>query len=259
MYQDFSIVTIDTNLKDKSVVITANFDVDPETVTDSNIVLLDRLMRNEVEYSASVEGTVITLSLLEWPTPNVEYILRIQNLKTVLGDSLSSGIRRKVIFKSAICSKAKIIYPAFDEVITDLRLEWQEILVNPTDMYVNSYYIEISTENAFNNLLKHVEVTANTSIDLTDLPKGQYYVRIRVQDSLGYGEWSEVITFVVADHSMPPEPPIDPDDDDVIYIPEMNITSSVDNGITPAYILIELDHDIDPASIANIIVTRRPL
>jgi biopolymer transport protein ExbD len=197
----------------------------------------------------------------EWPQPNIEYIISIQNLTNVLGDALVSGVRRKIIFVSSITSKVQITYPAFNEVITDLKLKWQETAVDPNQPLVNSYYIEISTEANFYNIVKKTEVQDRTEIDLTDVTKKQYYVRVRAQKDGEYGSWSDVVTFVVGDSADVPGPIFDDGDSSVneepIFSADMQIVSAPANGETPASFIIEFDCEVDPDSIEDIIVLRR--
>lgn len=265
MYQDFRILAIDADIKKKSVTIECNFDVDPESIAE--IGLLDKLSRNDVDFRSEVKGKVVSLVLTDWPSPNSEYVISIQKLKTMFGDELASGVRRKIIFKSSICSTVRITYPAYDEVITDLRAAWTEILADPSHASVDSHYVEISTEIGFHNIRKKVEIVGRTELDLTELPNGQYYIRVRAQKDGEYGTWSEVITFVVGDSPAKPGPIFDPQDpsdelpdfDNDIYAPAIKIVSVPEDGITPKSILIELDCEIDPDSIEDIIIIRRSI
>lgn len=267
MYQDFRILTVDTDIKNKSIVITSNFDISSETVTDANVQIYNKETRNNVEYKPILKGKVLTLELLDWPEPNIELVLSVQKLKTVLGDDLVAGVRRKIVFKSSICSKLEITYPSFGEVIDDLKVAWKEVLASSDHEYVNSFYIEISTENGFHNILKHFKTENRNDINLSELSNGQYYVRGRVQKDDEYGAWSEIITFIIGDVSANPGPIFDPEDSDTpsddsnddIYTPDINIISRPINGETPKSILIEFDSEIDPDTIAEIIVIRRSI
>lgn len=264
MYQDFRILAIEADIKKKSITIECNFDIDPETL--SEIELLDRNTRNTVGLRSEVKGKVISLVLTDWPSPNSEYIISIQKLKTVLGDELASGIRRKIIFKSSICSTVKVTYPAYDEVITDLKAAWIESVPDASLSKVDSFYVEISTEIGFHNIRKKLEIVGRSELDLTELPDGQYYIRVRAQKDGEYGTWSEVVTFVVGDSPAKPGPIFDPQDPsdeqpdiDDIYTPVIKIISMPEDGVTPTSILIEFDQEIDPDSIDDIIIIRRSI
>lgn len=264
MVQDFRVSAIDVDLKNKSVTIACTMDIDPDTINDANVRLYSKTSRNDIEYVPKLNGKILTLELIDWPEPNLDYIIVIQQLKSVLGDDLVSGVRRKIIFESSICSKLEITYPAYDEVITDLKVAWKEILASEEHEYFNSYYIEISTENAFHNVLKKVEVSDRNEIDLSELLNGQYYVRGRVQKDNEYGSWSEIITFIIGDKAAKPGPIFDSgeedqEEDEEIYTPEVKILTVPSNGETPESILIEFDCEIDPDYIEDIIVIRRSI
>jgi hypothetical protein len=268
MFQDFRITAVSTDIRTKSILLNTNFDIDPATVNDATVQVYDRVSSIESEIKAEVvNGKDILITFKEWPKPNVEYMIRVSDLKTVLGEPLVSGLRRKIVFESSICSRLAIISPAYNEVITNLKVVWKEVLAESTDTLVGSYYLEISTENAFHNLVRDTIVTSSTELDIRDIPNGQYYVRGRVQKDNEYSLWSDVITFLVGDESANPDPIYDPedgeplpsDDDMPIYNPDIQIVSVSEDGITPESIMIEFDCDIDPASIVDIILIRRSL
>jgi hypothetical protein len=257
MYQDFVVTTIDTNIKNKTITISASFDIDADSVNDETFQLYEKSSRNFIEIDFEVIDKRIIATLLQWPEPNVEYVLRIQKLKSILDDELVSGIRRKVIFESSIVSELKITYPAENEVINDLKAEWEEIVREEVHGSINSYYLEISTDNAFYNIIKKLDVVDRTNIDLSELQDGQYYVRGRVQKELEYSMWSDTITFVIGE--VPSKPGSVFEEDEPIYIPEMMILSQPQNGETPKSLLLEFDCDIDPESIKNILIIRRTI
>lgn len=261
MYQDLRILAVDPNMQQRKVVIELNFDVDAESITDSSIELYGKAERNRVEYVSEIIGKTIVLTLTSWPIPNFEYVIAIQNLKNVMGEELASGMRRKLIFKSSICSTVQILYPAYGEVITDLKASWKEVLADKTHEIVGSFLIEVSKENTFYTLERHSEVTGSHEINLQDLPDGQYYLRVRAQKDGELGTWSEVVTFLVGEVAAKPEPIFDSgdlaDDDEDIYIPDIKILSMSEDGVTPGSILIELDCEIDPDLIGDILVIRR--
>jgi hypothetical protein len=268
MFQDFSVLAVDTDLKTKSVLIEFNLDIASESVNDSTINIFDRTTKNTAEFISKVNGKSVVLELIEWPTPNVEYIVKVQKLKSILGDELPVGFRKSIKFASAICTEVDIISPAFDEVIDELKLEWKEVLTADTQKPFNAYYIEIAKDPYFNNIVKKTNVEQKDEIVLTDVNKGQYFVRCRVQDSTGYGKWSEVISFIFGDTAAPADPIYDDNEnnetpDEPIYVENsvLNVTSQPIDGETPSSILIEFDGDIDIDSINkdNIVLIRRTI
>lgn len=262
MYQDFRITTIQTDTKNKMITITANFDIDPDTVNDANVQVYQKTSRNFIGYDITVAGKVVTLNLIDWPEPNLEYVIVVQKLKSILGDELASGIRRKIIFESSITAKLEIIEPNFDEVVTELKLKVKEILASEDDVYTNLYYIELATDAYFHDIKKKLDIN-KTELIIGDLSKGQYFIRGRVQSGEEYGIWSETGTFILGQIASDTEPIFDngnnEDSDDEIFTPEIKVVSTPSNGDTPSSLLIEFDCEIDSDFIDNIILIRRTI
>lgn len=283
MYQGFKILTAVTNIQDKTITITTNFDIEPDTVNSENIEIYDRSSKNVLKTDLELLNKTIIVRLLEWPIPNNEYILKVQKLLTVLGDELTAGMRKKIIFKSNILSKLNITYPAFNEVIKDLKIAWEEELQSSDHNYENSFYLEIAEEVNFYNIKRSFNVTDRSEIEIKDLPKGQYFVRGRVQKEvinddnqkeLHYSQWSDVITFIVNDQNLGKEDvydPTDPVDDkeennttieDIetpIFVDSIEILSQPINGQTPKEFVFVFESNIDPNSLKDIFVTRRSI
>jgi len=197
MDYNFCINEVTTNLYTKSITINTSFDIDPESVNELTVKLNEFSSKNLVNYQLETTGKSIVLTLHDWPEPNQSYLLIVNGIKNILGSDLQSGIKRKIIFVSGITSNISLIYPAYDEVISDLKLEWEEKLVDDNSQLAYSYYIEIATENAFNNIIRNTKVQNANIVNLSDINNGQYYVRIRAEKLNEYGPWSEVSTFVV--------------------------------------------------------------
>jgi hypothetical protein len=263
LYTDFSFLGLDTDIRNKTVTLEFTMDIDPETLSDATIEIFERQSKNFVEYDLALESKKIIITFRDWPLPNIDYIARIQNLKSITGNDLTSGIRRPFKFASNVLSTVVITYPAFDEQLVDLKMEWQE---NPVDnKVINSYYIEISTENAFHNIVLKTSVLNRQFIDLKDLSNGQYYARVRAQiDDGTYGYWSDLVTFIVANNPEAPgpiyeDPDNDGDIDDPIYVGELSIIDRNEDGYTPKSFIIEFDEPIDPESLSKIVLIRRDI
>lgn len=257
MDYNFCINEVTTSLYTKSITINTSFDIDPESVNDSTIKFNEFSSKNLVDYKLEVEGKSIILTLLDWPKPNQEYLLIVNGIKNILGNDLQSGTKRKITFESGITSNISLIHPSYDEVISDLRLEWEEKLVDESAQLVNSYYLEIATENAFNNIIRNTKVQNANTINLADINNGQYYVRIRAEKLNEYGPWSEVSTFIVdsVSNNTIPEPELNQEYDQ-IYVPEIGIELKPENGTTPTSFIIRFNREIDPNSINNIVVRK---
>lgn len=262
MYQEFRITAIEPSIKTKTINVTTTFYIDPSTVSSSTIQLYEKSTRNNMDLDFEVKGKEIIIKLLKWPEPNIEYVISINQLKTVLDEPLISGTRRKIIFESSIVSRLNITYPAYHEVINDLKIEWEETMPADNQNLVGFYYIEIAKENAFYNILRDFEISNRTSIDIYDIPIGQYYVRGRVQKDGEYGLWSDIVTFTIDTESKSPDPIFDENGDgiaDSIYIPDIEVVAQPQNGTTPKSFIVEFDCPIDPATLQNIVVIRRTI
>lgn len=212
MEQRFQLLSIKPSLKDKLIHLTFSLDVDEESVVD-NIYLMQEKPRKIVPCKILVDGRIIDVKLNDWPVPNIQYSLVIEpgKILSITEDKLEHLLPAHVEFKSEVTSEIKIVSPSnFEEITDELKVRWKEIGVNPT----LRYYIEISTENTFYNIV------FNTVIDKTIQPcaeneytvklpsiktPGQYFIRIRAENEHEYGRWSKIVSVV-----LPKEKPIVP-------------------------------------------------
>jgi len=259
MYQEFIASVINTDIRSKKIIIEFSHDIDASSIDDNTLQIIHRKTRDFMDYHISVEGKVVSITLLEWPLPNEEYILKIEKFKNILGDTLVSGIRKKIIFESSICSTVDITSPAFNEVINELVIKWVENKTDETHELVNSFYLEVSPEANFYNINYKTLVTNQNEIELPVLKAGQYYVRCRVQKDNQYGFWSETITFLIDKTPAKPETIFDSeeDNDEPIFVDDIQILNTPKSGETPSSIMIEFDCEIDSDFLDNIILIRR--
>lgn len=190
----FSITDFFTSLKNKRIILRCNRDIDSDTVTSQNIIVLNKTANRYEIVEIDVDGPHILITLKDWPQPKDEYMLIIQGkIQSIIGEELQSGLIRNFIFDSEVISDIKIIRPSNFERINSLKIEWKET----GDKLENNYYLEISKENAFYNLEFKTEISGKNEIELFDtLEKGQYYIRIRAQNEEYYGRWSNIVTFL---------------------------------------------------------------
>lgn len=258
MYQEFLVSVIKTDMRQKQITVEFSHDIDPSSIDDGTIQIIHRKTRDLIDYNIHVAGKVVSITLLEWPFPNEEYILKIEKVKNILGDTLVSGIRKKIIFKSSVCSTVDITSPAFNEVINELVVKWVENKKDETHELVNSFYLEISSEANFYNINYKTLVTDQLEVELPVLKAGQYYVRCRAQKEEQYGFWSETITFLIDKTPAKPEAIFDSEEDDEpIFLEDITIVSTPKSGETPSSIMIEFDCEIDSDFLDNIILIRR--
>ena len=204
MEHKFQLLSIKPSMKDKTVQLIFSLDIDEDSVVD-NIYLMQEKPRTHIPCDITVKKRTVTLTLTQWPTPNVTYSLIIEPGKvlSITEEKLIDFLPVKVEFKSEILTDVKILSPKnFEEVKDELTITWQEVGPSPT----RKYYIEIATENIFENLVEvavvdktiHPDADNKYSATFKALKKeGQYYVRVRPQNDNTYGRWSETITFVL--------------------------------------------------------------
>nr|DAP54852.1 MAG TPA: hypothetical protein [Caudoviricetes sp.] len=204
MEQHFQLLSISHSLKDKLIHLTFSLDIDEESVVD-NIYLMQEKPRKIVPCKVIVDGRNIDVKLNDWPIPNIQYSLIIEpgKILSITEDKLEYLLPAHVEFKSEVTSEIKIISPSnFEEITDGLKVRWKEIGVNPT----LRYYVEISTENTFYNIVFNtvVDKTIQPCVEneyTVELPTiktpGQYYIRIRAENEKEYGRWSKIISVVL--------------------------------------------------------------
>lgn len=259
MYQSLSIVAIETHYADKQIILYTSFDVDPSSVNEETIQIINKNNNIPVYTEFNVKGKDIIITIDEEIVPNTDYIVRATGIKNVLGETMKAGIRRKVIFKSSVREIPVIVSPSNYEEITDLKVTLKAILEDKEyEVLENkSYFIQIANDVAFIDIV--LESTSDeASVKLKDLQAGQYYIRARIEsfenDSKEYGKWSETVTFLSINKKDNVK-----EDDDPIFIEDVTLIGQPINGETPGSILLEFSGEIDSDFIDNIIVVRRDI
>lgn len=255
----FTVTTIDLNIKDKQIIINLNQDVDKDTVTQQNIYLINIKDDNLAKYNLIVKRKQIIIQFLDWISINTKYKLYIQNLKSIIDVELESGIEKIIKINSSFLSTITITNPLDLEKIhsNDIKVKWIE---NKIDKELhNSYYIELSSDNAFYNIIRKNNIFDQNEIIYSDLDNGQYFIRCRVQDIKGdmYGQWSESLSFIKQCDNKNKCTDL-PNDNPVIEEP-LKILTIPENGETPKSFLISFDEPIDEESIKDILCIRSDL
>lgn len=287
-YIKFSITTIETDLKDQSIYINFNKEYDSDTVSHESILIA---LKNESRNNAllydydiifSDDLKTVQLKFKSSPEVNSEYVLIIQN--TILdleGKALDKSLFRSIVFKSTVTSDIKLLSPTNFEIIKDKTFKWKEV----GEKKFNFYRLQVSTDTNFYNILVDVTISDKNEITLgQQIVPGQYFYRIRAEESENYGRWSETRTFLInqteeiPEEVAPTEKPStsennddiseenphtdDPitlhDDETGIIIEDLvneeqklpiNIIDQPKNGETPASFSFMFDQNIDPNSI----------
>lgn len=273
MYREFSFTSISSSAKDKNIVVRMTAEVAPNTVNSTSIRLLDCSSNCFVPLTYELVKDNIVITLPYYPVPNSKYTLSISDIEDIVGNKLRRGINCDITFKSDVKTMAKIISPLHFEEISEPRFVFEEYFENNDDydesLLVKQYYLEISIDNLFNNIVLSTDIDID-SVNLTSLHPGQYYARARVQNNKGeYGKWSETTTFLLKQYSTndvspaPPsqDAPSSPDtgnnDDGPIFYKQLEIIGVPKDGDDINSFFIEFNDEIDPDSIENIEVFRR--
>ena len=255
MVQEFLISTVETDLANKKIIVTTNNAIDPNSIDDIHIEILERASKSQVMFTKEIKGNVLEVTLTDWPSPNSAYVFYLKSLTNVLGDVTRSGIRRKIEFKSTITKEVEILSPSMHEVVNELNVKFA--INNLTDIQedkLNPYvYLEVSNDNRFYSLATSTKVLDSSKDNvLISLNKsGQYFLRARLElnDSkdFQYSKWSETISFTLGKEDCKEESDELPNDyvpnyDDMSPIvdigPDYEISSDIVQGTTPSYIIL---------------------
>lgn len=198
-YIKFCVIAVETVLKDQSVYVTFNKEVDIDSLNYQNIILA--LNGSTVSPLASYDITLgddlktLKLHFTDSPVVNQPYILVLQDkISDLEGKKLDKSLFRNVIFKSSVTSDITLNSPANFEVISSQTFSWQE----NGDTLVNSFRLQVSTDTGFFNVVLDTTIKDQTSVTLgVPLKQGQYYYRVRAEDGSDFGIWSETRTFLV--------------------------------------------------------------
>lgn len=236
----FSVLAVSTSLKAKSIFIECSLDVDEDTVSSANVVLLNKTANTVELFEPEVDGHIIQLKLKSDPQPGDSYTILIQSgIESVVGDKLDGAMMRDLVFESEVVSEIEIASPANFEKIGKLKLVWKEV----GNSLTNESEWQVAKENGFYNICYQTKVQGAESVELPNLPDGQYYFRGRAVKGEDYGRWSEVRTFLYhAEEEICPAPPeetTDPIDED-----PTKIETPVDNG-DPLIIVEQEDLTLD--------------
>ena len=259
MLQSFSIVDINTDFVDSKIDIIASFDIDPDTVNDGTIQLFSKHDMNNVNLDFEVNRKTITLYIKNEIVPNTDYILRVTNVKNLVGEPLPVGIRRKITFFSAVKEIPVIMSPSEYEEVKDLKVVLNTLKESNEDVQLEDklYFIQIASDVAFYNIVMETQTDTETT-NFKDLQAGQYYIRARVEiikdGKKEIGKWSEIVTFISVNFDS-----CICDDNEPEYIEPVTLISVPVNGETPETILLEFSSDIDPDTIDDIIIIRRDI
>jgi len=269
-YIKFCVVAVETDLKESSIYIHFNKQVDTDTVNASNITvaLRDNTVSTLSYFDLVVSDDLktITIKFKDTPAVNSDYVIVIQNtLVDLEGNQLDKSLFRSVVFKSTVTSDISLVSPANFEILNTKKFVWTE----EGDSPVNSYRIQISDDTGFHNLLIDSIVVGQNDVTFgKELRNGQYYYRIRAELGDDYGTWSEIRTFLIQSDSEYEEEPIaedstveteigEPTFENLVTEERVDLIRLIEgpkSGVTPSSFSFLFDEDIDISNIKVSIV-----
>ena len=273
-YINFSVVAIETDLKEQSIYITFNREVDIDSINLATVtVALRDLNVSTLAHTnliVSDDLKMVTIKFLDSPQVNTDYVVILQNTITdITGNELEKSLFRNVSFKSTVTSDIELVSPANFEVLTEKKFIWQEVGDTP----VNNFRVQISTDTAFSNVLIDSLVSNQSEITFgKELKVGQYFFRVRAELGDNFGTWSDTRTFLVQSNG-------EFDDEDLFVGEEtdevvteageptfenlveeertdlLKLLDAPDSGVTPDKFSFLFDDDIDISNI-KVSITR---
>lgn len=253
MVQEFIISTVETDLSNKKIIVTANNTIDPNSIDNIHIEIKERETKELVMFRKEIKGNVLEVTLTEWPSPNSSYVFYLKSLTNILGEATKSGIRRKIEFKSCITKQIEILSPSMHETVQELEVKFAINNPNEGDTTNPYAYIEVSSDNTFHNIVASSKIldTTKDKVVLSLKKNGQYFLRARLElnesNEFHYSKWSEVISFIFGkeDTSIEQEDLSNdyiPNYEDMSPIvdlgPDYEITSDIIQGTTPNFITL---------------------
>ena len=265
MYQNFSLLGIEAQLKDRKIILEFSKVLDYNRKDETEIKVYERANKIKSDFDYCFDDRFLIITLAESPVPNTDYILSVKNVFSVYEEKLSSNINTRINFKSDVISKVEIISPVQFQEVNNLVIELKETADNEADL-TDSFFIEISKDNHFDNICNSF-ITKDLRTPIYIKESGQYFIHARAQTSENaFGAWSDTVTFIktgikekpddqITDSSVETEfkdnePSVDFDDAfDIIEMPEQ--------GVTPEEgLLIEFNHKLNEMSVDSIIIVR---
>lgn len=190
----FSALYFKAVIEDGSILIEFSLDVDEDSIGEGNIFVMNKVAGRIEPFQVIVTGRTVRLNLISSPAPDVPYTIVVNGgIKAITGEKIESAVIRTIVFESSVKSSVRIVSPANFQKLRNLEIKLSEEGDHP----VNCFQLEIARENGFYNILRNLELTDINGIAVSDLEKGQYYIRARAFSGDNYGPWSRIITFTI--------------------------------------------------------------
>lgn len=212
MRAEFKILTVTTDIRDKSIHILASHDIARRTVDASRVIVCEKEHPETVlDYeSIQVKRSEITLVLKEWPQPNTPYVITIKDITNIVDEMLLHVFTQTILFKTDVTETVSFKAPVYlANVTSPFNLDFQAFNptigetittpfvmdeTHPSGKFKLGYMIEVAADPVFNQILLSFYSTQNTHSLNLDY-EGQVFVRVRVQktspdvETMHYGYW----------------------------------------------------------------------
>lgn len=262
MYQTFSVSTVDIDKATKQILVAFTNDVEPASVNHNTIYVSTGSNGDIVKIKWSIEGVFLTIDILDEIEPNKSYFLFITtDVVNILGEHLTQRLKQEFIIENNIRNSCEILSPVNYEYISDsiVNISLQENQYDENSITLNSFYVQISTDHLFENIINDITIQDKNSIAISIDVAGQVYIRARVQkDKEQYGSWSKVVVINLEAQETKNDDIYD--DISPIFKQEIEIISEPEQGETPKSFIIEFDCELDEKSIDDaILVLKRSI
>lgn len=258
MHQEFIIQTVETDLINKKIIVTASMDIDPNSIDEIEATLIDRETREPISLVADIKGNVLEFTLMEWPKLNNSYIFTLKPIRNILKELSRRGVNRKIEFKSSITKQVEILSPLMHEAINSLNIKFKTFDNTEVENKIEDecVFIEISTDNVFANITNNIKVVERNEAQINLRKSAQYFIRARVQSDKECGNWSKIVTFIYGQSKVEEiqesEPDYIPEYDNMVDmtpeiddIADFKITCLTEQGTTPEQIILLGNKDFD--------------
>ena len=224
LYNQFSIIEVISDLKNKTIIIATNFKVDPSTINLNTVSLYDYSAGSGqlADYDLHVDGKNICIILRDYPGPGNKYYLKVTDIYDALNRKINYAYNDYIIFENEVLTQVEILSPGYREVLSQNIVNIKLRITDPLEE--GQYKIQISADNVFFKNLSTIicNATADEITSSEDTVKilennsksgelnfkadvshnGQLYIRARAERSGSeVGRWSEIISFTM--HTLP--------------------------------------------------------
>lgn len=271
MYQNFTVTSLKVDETNHCVVAVFSYDIDKESINKTSVYITESSAEEQpvLDTTYSVDGQVVKIMYPDFKV-NIQYTFyATKSVKSITDENLEIEYVRNFSIRSSVDSIALVISPIEYEEITDtLSIKLQEEPGKSGKTY-GSFRVQIASDVLFQDLI--YDSTSDKSdfvLNKDSIKKsGQYYLRARIERSMfAHGNWSKTSTFTANYQSIQKKEDSDletssqeSDNEDPIFVNDLNLVAYPENGTTPKSFIFEFDADIDPKSFNqnNVMIIKR--